>query len=354
MKKISNRSIQISKAHVSHLNSKKQQFSLISEKNIKYYKASLSHISNVEDEDLMVECEELYAEYQTSHILRIRNQLKAWAISHKLTRKCIEEILKILRENHFEELPKDARTLLRQTGKKIKIEELSGGQFYYFGLNQALMQMRMHGIEVYDKIQITVNVDGVPITKSPAKSFWPILVKVDNLDLPPIVVAIYFGLSKPNNLDFLKDFVKEIRENNQISVSKFICDAPATALIKGVKGHSGYHSCGACICTGKYVNKNIVFEEVDCDARTDSNFRDRKYSSNHRHLGVNSPLLDIPRFDIVKGFPRDPLHLVDLGNFYLFMLRDRTIITEYFDHYIPTVDPHCKCPVKRSFPDYHL
>jgi len=103
-------------------------------------------------------------------------------------------------------------------------------------------------------VKITINVDGLPLSKSPSQQFWPILGSVfpyDNV----LVIGLYHGYEKPTNAnDFLKQFVDEAKDmcENGININgrnincrleALICDAPAKAFVLCVKGHCGYSSC---------------------------------------------------------------------------------------------------------------
>jgi len=54
-----------------------------------------------------------------------------------------------------------------------------------------------------------------------------------------------------------------------VEVDCFVCDVPARAYIKNVKGHSGYYGCDKCCQEGEYVDGRITFPLVDCVLRTD-------------------------------------------------------------------------------------
>ena len=72
------------------------------------------------------------------------------------------------------------------------------------------------------------------------------------------MIGLYAGPSKPANFnDFLRPFVLEmidLIENGfdyqgliiKISLIGFVCDAPARALIKAIKSHTGYCACERC------------------------------------------------------------------------------------------------------------
>ena len=130
----------------------------------------------------------------------------------------------------------------------------------------------------------------------------------------------FYGKSKPDSVeDFLEDFLDEFTElqTNPISVNgkeihvgikAFICDAPARAFLKNIKGHTGYHSCERCIVKGEYKDKRVVYMG-DHPLRTDENFANQVYVDHQ--VGV-SPLIKIG-FACVTGFPLDYMHLVCLG-----------------------------------------
>ena len=100
----------------------------------------------------------------------------------------------------------------------------------------------------------------------------------------------------------------------QVSLSCFVCDAPARAFLKCIKLHSGYSSCERCVVRGSYTSRRVVFNNEDiCECRTDEKFRQVQYNhelDDHQH--THSPLIDID-FPCVSGFPLDYMHLVCLG-----------------------------------------
>lgn len=60
-------------------------------------------------------------------------------------------------------------------------------------------------------IRLIVSVDGLPLTKSGKKDFWPILCRVHyKLDIyKPFAVAVYCGSSKPKYFDL---FIQELND----------------------------------------------------------------------------------------------------------------------------------------------
>ena len=45
-------------------------------------------------------------------------------------------------------------------------------------------------------------------------------------------------------------------------VSNIICDAPARAFVKAVKGHNAYHGCDKCTQTSEYIGNKMTFPEL--------------------------------------------------------------------------------------------
>ena len=128
----------------------------------------------------------------------------------------LDDLLKILGMN-IPGLPKDPRTLLGTVTSSTtsgNIQQLSGGSYYHFGIAKGieykLNQLRMHCPLRCLKIQ--VNVDGVPLFKSTNSQFWPIQGMNDLPEVrDPFIIGLYYGDSKPCNLDFLADFVTEYK-----------------------------------------------------------------------------------------------------------------------------------------------
>ena len=60
-----------------------------------------------------------------------------------------------------------------------------------------------------------------------------------------------------------------------IHLSCFICDAPAHAFIKNIKGHNANHGRDKCVQTGVWEGK-VNFPEIDSPFRTDADFDEMK------------------------------------------------------------------------------
>jgi hypothetical protein len=257
--------------------------------------------------------------------------LARWAIEHQIKHSALNDLLKILGKHH--KLPKDARTLLKTKNENciVAMQDALGkdGQFVYFSVEKVLkMHFSKELLSFYkntdmNTIFLTVNIDGIPLFKSSAMQFWPILCKVylDDVDTAPFVVGVFLGHSKPASVNvFLNEFVKEISHletegfhcnnvNYIVRIKAFVCDAPARAFIKCIKGHTGYYGCERCEQKGKSVARRVIFSEINSKKRTDESFIKQSQEEHHKDT---SPL-SILNIGLVTGVPLDYMHLICLG-----------------------------------------
>ena len=225
--------------------------------------------------------------------------------------------LGILRDR-FKFLPKDPRTLLN-TIRKCDVKSITRGVYYHFGdlssITESLSPLGLSPGDI-DSVSIQINVDGLPLFKSSNTQLWPILGKLVNPQVQePFIIGIFCGSQKPANLaEYLAEFVTEtntLEEEGklwqegriQVKVSCVICDAPAKAYLKQIKGHSGYFGCDKCVQKGVWVGK-MTFPQTDANMRSDAQFDEM--SDEAHHLGP-SPL------GMVTQLPLDYMHLVCLG-----------------------------------------
>lgn len=259
-------------------------------------------------------------------------KLRKWAIDCNISHTHLDKLLRILRENLLPDLPKSSKTFLASNCARYFIQDMADcsgemGQFVYFGIATGLKKC----IAAFHEgpIEIIANVDGLPLSRSGKKNFWPILCKVHyNPDMyKPFEVAIYCGSSKPKNFyDYFIDFVTEINylqaEGIVIHEKKFdvhlkciVADTPARAYCKGIKNHGGYSACERCVVYGKRVKTGkgacMVYPGINHPKRTNASFRER-HDLEH-HTG-NSPFEKIiPEIDMTRAFLLDPMHLLFIG-----------------------------------------
>lgn len=254
----------------------------------------------------------------------LAEQLSALAIEFKVSHRFLSALLEILRKWH-PELPNDPRTLLR-TPRCTDLKPMGGGFYYHFGIRVSILNV----LELYqsdteqsaiDKLDLHINIDGLPLFGSSTACLWPILGRLKQFPhARPFPIGIFSGNSKPLSLnEYLQDFVEEMKNleitgiqfggrNYAISLDAIICDAPARSYVKCTKGHSGYNSCERCTQAGKWAGK-MTFPEMNASLRNDQGFSEMAYE-NHQH--AVSPFSELS-VGLVSQVPLDYMHSVCLG-----------------------------------------
>lgn len=265
--------------------------------------------------------------------------VRDWAVTniHSMRNNSLTDLLNILRLKHSE-FPRTAETFLKTKKEKNLIRPMLGkndkyGSFVYFGLATALKRMIDLKIFKEKKIKILVNVDGSQNYNQSTQQFWTILIGLpsDKYIVPPEIVAIFHGTSKPKDPhEFLEEFIDEViklMENNvtienvtfEFEIFRFVCDTPARAFLKCIVSHTAFYSCERCTIEGKSIegkkkNKKTkrVFGDMNCSERDKESF-EKQTQKEHHHKNEVSPLLRIPNFDPVKQVVLDSMHLLFLG-----------------------------------------
>lgn len=272
-----------------------------------------------------------------AYIKTLDFKLRKWAIGNNISLLALSELLKILKENGHNSLPKDARTLLKTPGN-VEIVKMGSGQYWYGGLRKKLTEMcekkNYSGV-----LELTLHIDGTPIYKSSKSEFWPVQCDVKGFDMKPFFVSIYQGSSKPSSPEeFLRPLLNEIHDllangltvtmngktfELQIRIDKFILDAPARAFLKCIISHSGYFSCERCEEPGVFLCKvpkranakkvknagHVCLLGTNAPLRTDESFRNKQNAEHHHD---KSPLEELP-IDMVRDIPLEYLHLILYG-----------------------------------------
>lgn len=228
----------------------------------------------------------------------LREKLRDWVISNtgKVHKVVVDELLQILNEEPtIESLPSSTASLLKISHTRKDVTPMASkrgtiGAFAYLGLEKNL-QARVPENYVRDTVKILVNIDGAKCYVYGKTQLWPILVKVvDELyESDVFVCAVFCGDSKPGSLrDYLRDFVKECNRlhekglhiNSRIlkfEILAFICDTPARAYLKCVKGHAGFYSCERCNVKGLSVGKKRIFQKTNAAPRSHATFKVKKH-----------------------------------------------------------------------------
>jgi len=116
--------------------------------------------------------------------ISLTSKLAAWAVKNNITLSALGNLLSIIQEiPGYNDIPKDARTLVK-TPSKIIITSLDSGTYFYFGIEKTLNSFCINYkicIEQNEEFLLAVNIDGLPISKSTNSSFWPILCSVKSI-----------------------------------------------------------------------------------------------------------------------------------------------------------------------------
>ena len=253
---------------------------------------------------------------------KFQDQIAHWVTENNVSQTSVSQLLKILRSHScHSSLPKDARTLMK-TPRTCEIINISPGQYVHFSLLDGIIRTLDTSSSVFSDLHLQISVDGIPISKSSSKQFWPILGFISGSGCQPFEIGIYCGDEKPKSVsDYLNIFLSDLRkvleewvlyksQHIKVILEAFVCDAPARAFLKSVKCHGGYSACEKCNVYGEYYENRVVYVTDSTEVpRTDFSFR-QQHDADH-HTGT-SPLLEIP-INLVTVFPYEYMHLICLG-----------------------------------------
>ncbi|KAI8116057.1 hypothetical protein CVS40_11806, partial [Lucilia cuprina] len=140
----------------------------------------------------------------------IKREIAVWAVKHTITNRAINDLLSILIK-HFPFLPKDARTL-KQTPRDAPIVPIEGGNYVHYGLKDCLTDFLSCTTFLNNSIDLNINIDGFPVSKSSLSQTWPILINVNGTG-SVLTAGISSGHCKPKDVnEFLHPFVNELTE----------------------------------------------------------------------------------------------------------------------------------------------
>ncbi len=246
----------------------------------------------------------------------LNNKVAKLAIKHRLKHTAINDVLGLLRELGHD-VHKDARTVLGTT------KDTSDDNFEHFGLIEGLARKIRNGVAPgIHRLELQINIDGIPLYRSSTTNFWPILGRLSNgYDCRPFVISVYCGPSKPPDLkSFLGPFIEEMKklENRSLKVDgrsfhvylkSVVCDAPARSFVKQTISVNGKFGCDRCEQIGIKIGGCMTFPDFNATTRNNYSFR-RKNNKDH-HRG-DSPFEELG-IDMNHSFPVDYMHLICLG-----------------------------------------
>lgn len=284
----------------------------------------IASASDIEDFDVQSNSSDSSLDSQENDF-RLENELCTWVSQFNVSTSALRELLIILRQYHpF--LPKDPRTLLK-TKTHYNVVDVGGGLYHHFGIKTCLLKeiessspIPIHDLQL---VSLQINIDGLPLFKSTSTQFWPILGRlVKPYQSKPFTIGLFVGEHKPTSIhEFLESFVNEmtilcgtgieIPETDHpigVEIECVICDRPARAFVKQVKGHSAFFGCDKCCQRGIWQGK-MTFPETNSVLRSDLQFNEME--NEEHHIG-HSPFRNLP-VGMVSQFPIDYMHLVCLG-----------------------------------------
>jgi len=256
----------------------------------------------------------------------IADELAEWAVTFGITLAALAANLKILRKYH-PSLPKDPRTIFNRyrstSSAAVAVQNIAGGSYYHFGIEKMVVSVIAEcKLDNNNPVELQINIDGLPLFRSTNSQFWPILGLVLNCSVKqPFVIGLFYGEQKPSDVNiYLNDFVTEFKmlkanglkfndKTYSITLATVICDAPARAYVKNVKGHAGYFGCDKCVQEGEYIDRRMTFPEINATLRSDESFS--VMLNEEHHLGP-SPFAQLS-VGMISSFPLDYMHLICLG-----------------------------------------
>lgn len=108
--------------------------------------------------------------------VQLRELISRWASEYRISKRAIDNLLKILNSAGIKSLPMNHRTLQR-TPTNIEVNEIAGRKFWYHGLANSLKNV-FSTLDRDISIQLNFNTDGLPLYNSSKLAFWPILASV--------------------------------------------------------------------------------------------------------------------------------------------------------------------------------
>lgn len=180
--------------------------------------------------------------------LLIQHSLAHWSVNHSITRAALNDLLALINDVLPDlNIPKDARTIVATPRARMEIiEDGNGGSYWHYGLEKALKNC-LENVDYRPKVEININVDGLPLFRSSKTEFWPILINFHKQpEISPMIVGIYSGKGKPKNIDWMMTpFVNEFLaicleggisingKKTKVKIRCIICDTPARSFLKG-------------------------------------------------------------------------------------------------------------------------
>ncbi|KAF4529944.1 hypothetical protein B566_EDAN016855 [Ephemera danica] len=247
------------------------------------YSSSTSELENSAESDGISSTESLPA------VPDMKQRIGEWVVKSNISREAANSLLKILRDvPDLSDLPKTRATLVHTPTERVELVDMPPGKYHHFGLRNGLL-----------------------------KSLQQSYVKLPDRSVIKVMIGVYEGVEKPPSPEtFLRQFVDEVSDiaetginykgkNYTVIIDGVVCDLPAKSYVLNTKGHTGEFSCTKCEVQGEYIQNRTTFFDLHAESRTDASFRSKR---NKEHHHGDTPLTDIPVFDMIRDVVVDSMH----------------------------------------------
>ncbi|XP_065674156.1 uncharacterized protein LOC136091097 [Hydra vulgaris] len=202
------------------------------------------------------------------NILTIADYLLTFFISFNISHRAMLYLLKLLNKFRVPDVPNSIYLLTKKKShfKNTDIIKVVKGNFFHFSIIENLKYCIDKGISnVSLIIDFIFNVDGLPLLKSSGLCAWPILLYIPQFKSKfPLPVSVYCGTVKPDFCTTITDLCGELSilksqgfvyKNVTFVINSiiFTCDAPAEAVLQGIKYHTAKLGCSYCKVEGEAV-----------------------------------------------------------------------------------------------------
>ncbi len=193
------------------------------------------------------------------------------------------------------------------------------------GLHPETCPYLVDGVIDYSLVHCTATIDGIPYGNSSSDNLHVMAVRFKGCrQVYLLEVRIAKRTAGKDVHEFMDGLVNSCRDLG-VTLDYFVADAPMRAFVKILKAHSGRYSCEICEASGVCINRKICYPACQILQRTRTHDlwlqcvedleqqADGGFSGHVRGIMGRSPLLSLPKFDIVKDAPVDPMHRDWLG-----------------------------------------
>ncbi|EFN63193.1 hypothetical protein EAG_00374, partial [Camponotus floridanus] len=122
--------------------------------------------------------------------------LAHWAVTERIPQSSLHSLLKGIRQYTCKDcsfkILSDARSVVRIPRNTTNTDVCAGGQYYHFGLSKAILSIISSIPQNVTSIKLSINVDGLPLSKSSQQQFWPILGSITE-SKNVFIIGLYYG-----------------------------------------------------------------------------------------------------------------------------------------------------------------